>query len=174
MKKALFFLLILLAGCTNINNQNAADDDSPTNEVTESKGAPKSLKSLDYSKSPKSRKSQDSAQTLGKAQKEGVEMWLKGFIGGSPAKLGMDGLTGDFSYELDKNKIRRRLVLESWDKTTGRLLLRTYELKSDKYIGMFDGTLEFTNKEGEYTFFNYEGIFTNYKGAKTDFRLWCD
>ena len=174
MKKTIFFLsFILLMGCTNTktNNQTVADNDSLTNEVTESTGAPKSLKSLKSNKSNKSHKSLKPTRTLDNASIESIEMELRGDIGGSYAELNMDGLIGNYSYELDKNKVKRRLEFDSWNATTGRLLLRAYELKGDKYIGMFDGILELVNEGGGNTNFNYEGIFTNYKGAKTDFRL---
>lgn len=208
MKTTLLLITIIsLMGCTNAktDNQNAAKGDSLVNEVTETTEEPQTNKSPKSSLTltaieaailarevnmtsedgePIRELSDEDAAAISrameKANKEGIEMGIWGFIGGSHAELDMNGLTGTYSYRLDNDEIKRRLEFESWDLTTGRLLLRAYELKGDKYIGQFDGTLEISNvayddnEDGEYTVINYDGIFTNYKGAKTDFRLWFD
>ena len=49
----------------------------------------------------------------------------------------------------------------SYDKTTGKLVMKEYFTKGD-YVGDFDGTW----KDGV-----YQGVFTNTKGGKVDFKL---
>ena len=109
---------------------------------------------------------------------EGVMMSLMGNIGGSPATLDMDGRTGFYEYDLRGGKVKRNLELESYDKKSGRVVLRALDKNSGKLIGRFDGTFVIecaTDDEGvEHCGNSYCGIFTNVKGAKVDFMLYID
>lgn len=109
---------------------------------------------------------------------EGVEMSLMGNIGGEPATLDMNGHQGFYEYELRGGKVERNLELESYDKKSGRVVLRALEKKTGKLVGRFDGTFVIectTDDEGEEHCANsYCGVFTNVKGAKTEFMLYID
>ena len=202
MKKLFWSILaIMLMGCTNTSTDktNAAADSitnevatpveeesQPTLELTDEEAIAlsRAINESDEEGAPLRELSDEEAAALARANARGVDMSLWGFIGGSHANLDMNGLTGIYSYGLDNGEVRRRLEFESWDKESGRVVLRAYELKSDKFIGKFDGTFVIENVlEGEVDndgmpaeqwVNTYDGVFTNYKGAKTEFHLWAD
>jgi len=113
-----------------------------------------------------------------KEWEEGVEMQLMGSIGDAPATLDMEGRKGFYSYEMSNGKVTRNLELESYDKKSGRVVLKALDKNTGKYIGRFDGKFEIscsTDDDGvEHWANSYCGEFTNYKGVKVDFTLYID
>lgn len=102
---------------------------------------------------------------------------LLGSIGsGEGAQLTMNGTTGWYVPN-ENDHVKRQLKLESYDKKTGRCVLKAY-LKG-KQIGKFDGKYEtFYEKDddgGEHGAAYYQGTFTNtINGAKLKFNLYAD
>lgn len=89
---------------------------------------------------------------------------LKGQLGGSSdAVFTYDGMTdeGEVTFTVSGQNNVRKLKMGSYDKTTGKLVMKEYFTKGD-YVGDFDGTW----KDGV-----YQGVFTNTKGGKVDFKL---
>jgi len=185
MKKTIFALsIITLMGCTNTgkDNTNTADESSTTTKVTEKASTDDNEAAVEESEEV-ALTAQEIIDEI-ESQTEGIKLGLWGLIGDSHAELDMNGLTGSYSYGLTNGEAHRRLEFESWDKKTGHLVLRAYEQNSDKFIGKFDGTYEYGNAtEGEYDedgeeilhwVESYDGVFTNYKGAKVKFHLWFD
>ena len=89
---------------------------------------------------------------------------LKGQLGGSSdAVFTYDGMTdeGEVTFTVSGQNNVRKLKMGSYDKTTDKLVMKEYFTKGD-YVGDFDGTW----KDGV-----YQGIFTNTKGGKIDFKL---
>lgn len=186
MKKTFFaFTIIALMGCTNTgkDNTNIADECGTTTEVTEKDSTDNKEATIEQTDTEVALSAQELKDNI-ESQTEGIELGLWGLIGDSHGELDMNGLTGTYSYGLKNGEAHRRLEFESWDKKTGRLVLRAYEQNSDKFIGKFDGIYEYGNAtEGEYDddgeeivhwVESYDGVFTNYKGAKVNFHLWFD
>lgn len=104
-----------------------------------------------------------------------TDLW--GYIGsGEGAQLTMNGTTGWYVPNENDN-VKRQLKLESYDKKTGRCVLKAY-LKG-KQIGKFDGKYEtFYEKDddgGEHGAAYYQGTFTNtINGVKLKFSLYND
>ena len=69
---------------------------------------------------------------------------------------------GSYTYDLNGKPLTRNIRLKSYDKTSGRLIIESYD-KSGEYIGQFDG---YTNNDN-----SYSGTFTNYKGGTVRFQL---
>lgn len=69
---------------------------------------------------------------------------------------------GSYTYDLNGKPLTRNIRLKSYDKTSGHLIIESYD-KSGKYIGQFDG---YTNNDN-----SYSGTFTNYKGGTVKFQL---
>lgn len=89
---------------------------------------------------------------------------LKGQLGGSSdAVFTYDGMTdeGEVTFTVSGQNNVRKLKMGSYDKTTDKLVMKEYFTKGD-YVGDFDGTW----KDGV-----YQGVFTNTKGGKVDFKL---
>lgn len=89
---------------------------------------------------------------------------LKGQLGGSDdAVFTYDGKTdeGEVTFTVSGQKNVRKLKMGSYDKTTDKLVMKEYFTKGD-YVGDFDGTW----KDGV-----YQGVFTNTKGGKIDFKF---
>ena len=89
---------------------------------------------------------------------------LKGQLGGSSdAVFTYDGMTdeGEVTFTVSGQNNVRKLKMGSYDKTTDKLIMKEYFTKGD-YVGDFDGTW----KDGV-----YQGVFTNTKGGKVDFKL---
>ena len=100
----------------------------------------------------------------------GIYFSLWGSIGDASAEMDMNGMTGHFSY----NGINRKLKFGSYNKRSGKLILKEYDLKG-RYIGQFVGTYsEFYVPEKGFTCASYNGTFTNTKGGKTTFYLYYD
>lgn len=113
-----------------------------------------------------------SAQQTGK----GINIALTGKIGDSEGFLSMDGLNGSYSYDLPNGKVERRLEFVSYNKKTGRLILKAKD-KKGKYVGQFNGIYKaqkYTEDGHQLRTDTYKGIFTNYKGVKIDFDLYMD
>lgn len=106
-----------------------------------------------------------------------LETELGGNIGSAGgAELKMYGTTG-YYIPNQKDRTKRRLRLESYNKSTGRCVLKAY--LRGKQIGKFDGKYEnFCVKDDageEHWGEIYEGIFTNtINGAKLKFYLYND
>lgn len=82
---------------------------------------------------------------------------MLGRLGGdNNSHIVLNGNTGWVSF----TNYKRNLRLASYNEATGRLVLKAYEQGTGKYIGTFDGTYESGS---------YQGVFTNYKGARIDF-----
>lgn len=117
------------------------------------------------------------AQTaLAQQSNKGIHIDLTGQIGNSDGWLNMDGLNGSYSYSLPNGRVERRLEFVSFDKRTGRLVLKARD-KQGKYVGQFNGiykTQTYREEGQELRVDNYKGIFTNYKGVKIDFDLYMD
>lgn len=69
---------------------------------------------------------------------------------------------GSYTYDLNGKPLTRNIQLKSYDKTSGHLIIESYD-KSGKYIGQFDG---YTTNDN-----SYSGTFTNYKGGTVRFQL---
>lgn len=69
---------------------------------------------------------------------------------------------GSYTYDLNGKPLTRNIRLKSYDKTTGHLIIESYD-KSGKYIGQFDGYTTNNN--------SFSGTFTNYKGGTVKFQL---
>ncbi|MBR5656897.1 MAG: hypothetical protein IKW98_09505 [Prevotella sp.] len=107
---------------------------------------------------------------------KGVNIALTGKIGDSEGYLNMDGLNGSYSYKLPNGKVERRLEFVSYDKKTGRLVLKARD-KQGKYVGQFNGiykSVKYTENGEQLQTDTYKGIFTNMKGVKIDFDLYMD
>lgn len=115
-------------------------------------------------------------QSVSSQNKKGVNIALTGKIGTSEAYLNMEGLNGSYSYDLPNGRVERRLEFVSYDKKTGRLILKAKD-KKGKYIGQFSGIYKsekYTEEGQRLEYDKYKGIFTNYKGVKVDFDLYMD
>lgn len=89
---------------------------------------------------------------------------LEGQLGGSDdAVFTYDGKAdeGKVTFTVNGQKNVRKLKMGSYDRTTNKLVIREYFVKGD-YVGDFDGTW----KDGV-----FQGVFTNTKGGKIDFKL---
>lgn len=107
---------------------------------------------------------------------KGVTIDLTGMIGNSEGWLNMDGLNGSYSYKLPNGRVERKLEFVSYDKKTGRLILKARD-KQGKYVGQFNGIYKsniYTEEGQQLRVDSYKGIFTNYKGVKIDFDLYMD
>ena len=60
---------------------------------------------------------------------KGINIALTGKIGDSEGFLSMDGLNGSYSYDLPNGKVERCLEFVSYDKKTGRLILKAKDKK---------------------------------------------
>lgn len=107
---------------------------------------------------------------------KGVTIDLTGMIGNSEGWLNMDGLNGSYNYKLPNGRVERKLEFVSYDKKTGRLILKARD-KQGKYVGQFNGIYKsniYTEEGQQLRVDTYKGIFTNYKGVKIDFDLYMD
>lgn len=89
---------------------------------------------------------------------------LEGQLGDSDdAVFTYDGKAdeGKVTFTVNGQKNVRKLKMGSYDRTTNKLVIREYFVKGD-YVGDFDGTW----KDGV-----FQGVFTNTKGGKIDFKL---
>ena len=68
---------------------------------------------------------------------------------------------GSYTYDNNGTNFTRSIIVKSYDKRTGHLLIESYN-KSGDYVGMFDG---YTRN------YSYSGTFTNYKGGTVEFQL---
>ena len=68
---------------------------------------------------------------------------------------------GSYTYDNNGTDLTRSIIVKSYDKKTGHLLIEGYNKNGD-YVGLFDGYT------GNYS---YSGTFTNYKGGTVEFRL---
>lgn len=93
-------------------------------------------------------------------QSNGIYFVLFGSIGDAYCEMVMNGSTGTFQY----NNIKRKLKFGSYNRNTKQLILNEYDLRG-KYIGKF---------VGRYESYSYQGVFTNTKGGKANFYVYCD
>ena len=69
--------------------------------------------------------------------------------------------TGDFSYNIDGNTVRRKVKMGMYDISTNKLVLKEYSDNGD-FVGEFSG---------DYTGSTYSGTFTNSRGVSIPFKL---
>lgn len=72
---------------------------------------------------------------------------------------------GAYTYYTNGKGITRNIHVESLDKKTGRLIIKSYD-KSGGYIGSFDGYTQ--------NGYSYSGVFTNTKGGSVRFELFAE
>ena len=99
-----------------------------------------------------------------------VYMSLWGTIGSQSAEFDMSGTKGWY-YLDNREKDKRTLVLKSYNKRTGRVILKAYY--KGKFIGTFDGIFEEFNHPEHYGQ-SYSGKFKSVNGTVLDFYLYFD
>lgn len=108
------------------------------------------------------------ANAKGAANKVYIGVW--GNIGSSQADLEVSGTTGWY-YLNGNSNAKRKLVLQSYNKRTGRVILKAY------YKGKFIGTLNGIFKEiksPEHYGQTFNGKFKSENGTVFDFYLYYD
>ncbi len=116
------------------------------------------------------------ATTASAQQQKGIHIALTGQIGTSEGWLNMDGTRGTYSYAIPNGRIERQLTFVSYNKKTGRLVLKATDQRG-RYIGQFDGiySTETYYEDGQQLRTDtYQGTFTNNKGVKITFNLYMD
>ena len=107
------------------------------------------------------------ASAKGSASKVYIGVW--GNIGSNQADLEVNGTTGWYYLNGNENA-KRKLVLQSYNKSTGRVVLKAYY--KGKFIGTFSGT--FREWGGEHPGQTYNGKFKSVDGGALSFSLYCD
>lgn len=104
------------------------------------------------------------SSTTPEAAPVNLHLDMYGMIGGSGELhfYSDNPANSTYSYDCYGNYLTRTLKLGSYDANTGKLILKSYELGTGKYLGQFVGTLRGSK---------YTGIFTNTKGGKVNFSL---
>ena len=108
------------------------------------------------------------ANAKGSASKVYIGVW--GNIGNNKADLEMNGTTGWY-YLNGNSNAKRKLVLQSYNKSTGRVILKAYY--KGKFIGTFNGIFREFNGSDHYGQ-TYTGSFKSVKGATLSFDLYFD
>lgn len=108
--------------------------------------------------------SQTSRNSSAGSSTDGLSLNLHGSIGGAnDAIFTLSGINNDgfTSFTVSGVRNERKLRFGSYDKQSGKLIIQEY-FTNGQYVGDFVGTY----KNGV-----YEGVFTNTKGGKVNFRL---
>jgi len=108
------------------------------------------------------------ANAKGSTNKVYIGVW--GDIGSNQADLEMNGTTGWY-YLNGNSKAKRKLVLQSYNKSTGRVVLKAYY--KGKFIGTFNGIFREINGSDHYGQI-YTGSFKSVKGTTFSFDLYYD
>ncbi len=104
----------------------------------------------------------------GSASKVYIGVW--GYIGDQKADLEVNGTTGWY-YLSDNENAKRKLVLQSYNKRTGRVVLKAYY--KGKFIGTLDGTFQEFDEPDHYGQ-TYNGKFKSVNGTVLEFGLYYD